>query len=108
MAYMMPVMWFFIGQNFASGFTLYWLGLNVFSTALRFWAMRSPSKIPAPPPETPATLAGYPLNCPNCHKQLSVAKGRCESCGAKVKKLAPTGNGKLPKGATVTSADNRK
>jgi YidC/Oxa1 family membrane protein insertase len=107
MSYMMPIMWFFIGQKFASAFTLYWLGLNIFSTAIRFWAMRAPSKIPAPPQETPATLAGYPLHCPHCDALLSVTKGKCESCGAKVKKIAPTGNGKLRSGATVSPADKK-
>jgi YidC/Oxa1 family membrane protein insertase len=105
MSYMMPVMWFFIGQRFASAFTLYWLGLNLFSTALRFWAMRTPSKIPAPPQETPATLAGYPLHCPNCNALLTVAKGKCEACGVKVKKLAPATNGKVKPGAAVAPRD---
>ena len=96
MSVMMPVMMFFIGQHFIAGFVLYWMGLNLFSTALRFWAMRQPSKIPAPPQETAATLAGYPLNCPNCKALLTVAKGsRCSSCGAKVKKVAPASNGKV-------------
>ena len=106
MSYMMPVMMFFIGQNFVSAFTLYWLGLNIFSTALRFWAMRTPSKIPAPPQETDATRAGYPLHCPKCDALLTVTKGRCDACNAKVKKLGPAGNGKVQPPATVTRADN--
>lgn len=106
MSYMMPVMWFFIGQRFASAFTLYWLGLNLFSTALRFWAMRTPSKIPAPPQETAATLAGYPLHCPNCNALLTVAKGKCAGCGAKVKKNPePASNGKVKPGAAVAPRD---
>jgi len=106
MSYMMPVMWFFIGQNFASGFTLYWLSLNLFSTTLRIFAMRMPTRIPAPPQETPATLAGYPLHCPHCKALLSIVKGsKCASCGARVKKIAPASNGKLASGAAVTPAD---
>jgi YidC/Oxa1 family membrane protein insertase len=103
MSYMMPVMMFFIGQHFIAGFVLYWLGLNIFSTALRFWAMRAPSKIPALPQETAATQAGYPLHCPNCKALLTIVKGsRCEACNTKVKKVAPASNGKLASGATVT------
>jgi len=107
MSYMMPVLWFFIGQRFASAFTLYWLGLNLFSTTLRFWVMRAPSRIPAPPQETAATLAGYPLNCPNCKALLSVVKGgKCAACGAKVKKVTAASNGKVASSATVTRADS--
>jgi YidC/Oxa1 family membrane protein insertase len=103
MSYVMPVMMFFIGQKLIAGFVIYWLGLNIFSTALRFWAMRQPSKVPALPQETPATLAGYPLHCPNCKSLLTIAKGsRCESCGAKVKKVAPATNGKVKSGAAAT------
>lgn len=102
MSYMMPVMMLFIGQRFISGFVLYWLGLNVFTTALRFFAMRAPTKIPAPPQETAATLAGYPLHCPNCKELLTIQKGsRCAACGAKVKKVAPASNGQV---AASTSA----
>jgi YidC/Oxa1 family membrane protein insertase len=105
MSYLMPVMWFFIGQKFASAFTLYWLGLNLFSTTLRFAVMRAP-KIPAPPQETAATLAGYPLHCPNCKALLTVGKGgKCAACGAKVKKVAPGSNGKVASSTTVTPAD---
>src|SRR5579863_4920041 len=96
MSYMMPVLWFFIGQRFASAFTLYWLTLNLCSTTLRLYVMRAPSKIPAPPQETAATLAGYPLNCPSCKALLTVGKGsKCAACGAKVKKVAPASNGKV-------------
>lgn len=103
MGMLMPVMMFFIGQKFIAGFVLYWLGLNIFSTILRFWAMRAPSKIPAPPQETAATLAGYPLHCPNCKALLTVVKGsRCEACGTKVKKVAPASNGKAASGTTLT------
>ena len=103
MSYMMPVMMFFIGQHFISGFVLYWLGLNIFSTTLRFFAMRAPSRIPAPPQETAATQAGYPLHCPNCKALLTIAKSsRCSACGVKVKKVAPATNGKLASGTAVT------
>lgn len=96
MSYLMPVMMLFIGQKFISGFVLYWLGLNVFTTVIRFFAMRAPTKIPAPPQETAATRAGYPLNCPNCKELLTIQKGsRCAACGAKVKKVAPAANGSL-------------
>jgi YidC/Oxa1 family membrane protein insertase len=106
MSYLMPVMWFFIGQNFPSGFTLYWLSLNAFSTTIRLLAMRAPSRIPAPPKETPATLAGYPLHCPKCDALLAVVKGsKCASCGVKVKKLASAGNGQLQSGASVAPVD---
>jgi YidC/Oxa1 family membrane protein insertase len=106
MGYMMPIMWFFIGQKFKAGFILYWLSLNVFSTALRLWSMRAPSRIPAPPQETPATLAGYPLHCPHCNALLSVVKGnKCEACGARVKKLAPAQNGKVQRTSPATRAD---
>jgi YidC/Oxa1 family membrane protein insertase len=108
MSYMMPILWFFIGQRFASAFTLYWLGLNLFSTTLRFYVMRAPSKIPAPPQETAATLAGYPLHCPNCKALLTVGKGgKCTACGVKVKKVAPASNGKVAPGTAVTPADNK-
>ncbi len=105
MGYMMPVMMFFVGQHFISGFVLYWLGLNIFSTALRFWAMRQPSKIPAPPQETAATLAGYPLHCPSCKELLVIRKGsKCASCGAKVKRVAPAANGKVAASTTAPPA----
>jgi len=96
MSYMMPVLMLVISQRFISGFVLYWLGFNIFSTTIRYFVMRTPTKIPAPPQETPATLAGYPLNCPNCKEQLTIQKGsRCAACGAKVKKVAPASNGQM-------------
>jgi YidC/Oxa1 family membrane protein insertase len=108
MSYMMPVMMFFVGQHFIAGFVLYWLGLNIFSTALRFWAMRRPSKIPAPPQETAATLAGYPLHCPTCKELLTIRKGsKCAACGAKVKRVAPAANGKVASSAAVTPPANK-
>ena len=101
MSYLMPVMMLFIGQKFISGFVLYWLGLNIFTTAIRFIAMRSPTKIPAPPQETDATRAGYPLHCPNCKELLTIQKGsRCAACGAKVKKVAPAANGQVAASAS--------
>jgi len=102
MSYMMPVLMLVISQKFISGFVLYWLGFNIFSTAIRYFAMRTPTKIPAPPQETAATLAGYPLHCPNCKELLTIQKGsRCAACGAKVKKVAPAANGQI---ASSTSA----
>ena len=107
MGYLMPIMMFFIGQKFIAGFVLYWLGLNLFSTALRFWAMRRPSRIPAPPQETDATRAGYPLHCPTCKELLTIRKGsRCAACGAKVKRVAPAPNGKVAPSTTVTPPAN--
>ena len=108
MGYFMPVMMFFVGQKFIAGFVLYWLGLNIFSTALRFWALRQPSRIPAPPQETAATLAGYPLHCPSCKELLVIRKGsKCAACGAKVKRVAPAPNGKVATGTTVTPPANK-
>lgn len=96
MSYMMPVLMLVISQRFISGFVLYWLGFNIFSTIIRYFVMRTPTKIPAPPQETPATLAGYPLNCPNCKELLTIQKGsRCAACGTKVKKVAPASNGQM-------------
>lgn len=107
MGRLMPLLWFFIGQNFKAAFLLYWLGLNIFSTLLRFWAMRAPSRIPAPPIETAATRAGYPLHCPNCDAVLEIGKGsKCKACGVKVKRIAPAANGRAASGAVVTPADN--
>jgi len=103
MSYMMPVMMLFVGQHFISGFVLYWLGLNILSTTLRTIAMRQPSRIPAPPQETAATLAGYPLHCPNCKELLTIQKGsRCAACAAKVKKVAPAANGSLAPSAPAS------
>ena len=106
MGYIMPVMMFFIGQKFIAGFVLYWLGLNICSTALRFWVMRRPSKIPAPPQETDATRAGYPLHCPSCKELLTIRKGsKCAACGTKVKRVAAAANGKVAT-TTVTPPAN--
>lgn len=96
MSYMMPVLMLVISQRFISGFVLYWLGFNIFSTIIRYFVMRTPTKIPAPPQETPATLAGYPLHCPNCKELLTIQKGsRCAACGTKVKKVGPASNGQM-------------
>ena len=95
-AIFMPALLFFLGWRYQwmSAFVLYWFGFNVLSMAQQWWIMRGPSRIPAPPQDTPATLAGYPRNCPNCSQLLVVAKGsKCEACGVKVKKLAPQPNG---------------
>jgi YidC/Oxa1 family membrane protein insertase len=95
-AFIMPAMIFFLASrlHWSSAFILYWLSFNVISMAERFWVMRMPSRIPKPPQETPATLAGYPHDCPNCNAQLVVVKGsKCEACGAKVRKLTPSENG---------------
>lgn len=90
----MPVALFFILRNYPSAFVLYWLGFNVISMAQQYLVMRTPSRISAPPAETPATLAGYPLDCPSCNERLVIVKGsKCEKCGAKVRKIQPSGNG---------------
>lgn len=93
---LMPVMFFGLGliYKWSSAFVLYWLGFNLVSMVQQWVIMRAPSRISAPPAETPATLAGYPLECPSCHQQLVVVKGsKCEKCGAKVRKLVRPGNG---------------
>lgn len=95
-ALLMPVMLFVLGglYHWSAAFVLYWFGFNVISMAERWYVMRLPSRIPKPVEETPATLAGYPRDCPHCHRLLTVVKGsKCEHCGTKVKKLAPSGNG---------------
>lgn len=95
-AFIMPAMIFFLASrlHWSSAFILYWLSFNVLSMAERFWVMKMPSRIPKPPEDTPATLAGYPHDCPQCKAQLVVAKGsKCEACGAKVRKLQPSDNG---------------
>ena len=93
-ALMMPVVLFFIGQGWSSAFVLYWLGFNLISMLQQWLIMRAPSRIGQPPAETPATLAGYPLDCPSCNERLVIVKGsKCEKCGAKVRKLAPGANG---------------
>ncbi|HME82388.1 MAG TPA: YidC/Oxa1 family membrane protein insertase [Candidatus Eremiobacteraceae bacterium] len=90
----MPVALFFFLRGYPSAFILYWLGFNVISMTQQWIIMRSPSRIGAPPAETPATLAGYPLDCPSCNERLVVVKGsKCEKCGAKVRKVQPSGNG---------------
>lgn len=93
-ALIMPVALFFFLRTYPSAFVLYWLGFNVISMAQQYLVMRAPSRIAAPPAETPATLAGYPLDCPSCNERLVVVKGsKCEKCGAKVRKIQPSGNG---------------
>jgi hypothetical protein len=68
--------------------------------------MRTPSRIAALPAETPATLAGYPLDCPSCNERLVVVKGsKCEKCGAKVRKLQPSGNGAANAPAALKQSD---
>jgi YidC/Oxa1 family membrane protein insertase len=90
----MPVALFFFLRGYPSAFILYWLGFNVISMTQQWIIMRAPSRIGAPPAETPATLAGYPLDCPSCNERLVVIKGsKCEKCGAKVRKVQPSGNG---------------
>ncbi len=102
---LMPVMFFFIGQNWASGFILYWLSYNVLQMLHQWVVMRAPSRIPSPPAETPATLAGYPLDCPSCNERLVVLKGsKCEKCGAKVRKIVPASNGAVTAAAASAGA----
>jgi len=98
----MPIMFFGIGlfSKWHSGFVLYWLGFLVVSLIQQYFIMRAPSRIAAPPAETPATLAGYPLDCPSCNERLVVVKGsKCEKCGAKVRKLRPSDNGAVERTA---------
>src|SRR5215469_1213077 len=93
-ALIMPIALFFFLRGYPSAFVLYWLGFNVISMLQQWIVMRTPSRIAAPPAETPATLAGYPLDCPSCGERLVVVKGsKCEKCGAKVRKVQPSGNG---------------
>ena len=90
----MPVVFYFIFAKFPSAFILYWISFNVLSMLERYYVMKLPSRIPKPPEDTPATLAGYPRECPQCKELLTVAKGsKCERCGAKVRKLGPSDNG---------------
>jgi YidC/Oxa1 family membrane protein insertase len=106
-AIIMPVLilWFAYKMHWPSAFILYWLSFNVISMVERFWMMRLPSRIPKPPEETPATLAGYPHDCPSCNAQLVVVKGsKCEACGAKVRKLAPSDNGARSQAGTPAQA----
>jgi YidC/Oxa1 family membrane protein insertase len=93
-AFIMPIALFFFLKNYPSAFVLYWLFFNVVSMIQQVIVMRAPSRIAAPPAETPATLAGYPLDCPSCGERLVIVKGsKCEKCGAKVRKIQPSGNG---------------
>ncbi|MDQ6768030.1 MAG: YidC/Oxa1 family membrane protein insertase [Candidatus Eremiobacteraeota bacterium] len=95
-ALMMPAMLYFLGSlyHWSSAFVLYWFAFNVLSMVERVYVMKLPSRIPKPPEETPATLAGYPRDCPNCKQLLTVVKGsKCEHCGTKVRKLSPSDNG---------------
>jgi len=95
-ALMMPVMLYFLGSlyHWSSAFVLYWLSFNVLSMLERLYVMKMPSRIPKPAEETPATIAGYPRDCPNCKQLLTVVKGsKCENCGAKVRKVSPSDNG---------------
>lgn len=92
---LMPVMLLFLGHQFhwSAAFVLYWFGFNIISMAERWYIMRMPTRIPKIPEDTAATLAGYPRDCPQCHKQLTVVKGsKCEQCGAKVRRLPPADN----------------
>lgn len=107
-ALLMPVIFLFIGKGWSAAFVLYWLGFNVLSIVQQWYVMRLPSRIPAPPIETPATLAGYPADCPECKRPLSVIKGKCEACGVKVRKInPPIGNGVLTSNATAGAAMSR-
>jgi len=106
----MPFMLFGLGliYKWSSGFILYWLGFNLVSMAQQWLMNRTPSRIAAPV-DTPATLAGYPLDCPSCGERLVVVKGsKCEKCRAKVRKLRPElrsgGNGTPNAAAIATSA----
>ena len=102
----MPVALFFFLRGYPSGFVLYWLGFNVISMVQQWIVMRTPSRIAALPAETPATLAGYPLDCPSCNERLVVVKGsKCEKCGAKVRKLQPSGNGAANAPAALKQSD---
>lgn len=106
-ALIMPLVLLYFGIKFKwmAAFVLYWFGFNVLSMAQQWYVMRKPSRIPAMQQDTPATLAGYPRNCPSCNKLLVVVKGsRCEACGVKVKKAAPTGDGLIPARASGSGA----
>jgi len=95
-ALMMPAMLYFLGSlyHWSSAFVLYWFSFNVLSMLERVYVMKLPSRIPKPAEDTPATLAGYPRDCPQCKQLLTVVKGsKCENCGAKVRKLGPSDNG---------------
>lgn len=95
-AFIMPLMLFFLGHlyHWSAAFVLYWFSFNVLSMLERVYVMKMPSRIPKPVEETPATLAGYPRDCPHCKQLLTVVKGsKCENCGAKVRKVKPSDNG---------------
>jgi YidC/Oxa1 family membrane protein insertase len=101
----MPVVFYFIFAKFSSAFILYWISYNVLSMLERVYVMKMPSRIPKPPEDTPATLAGYPRDCPQCKQLLTVVKGsKCESCGAKVRKLSPSDNGARKQQADAAKA----
>jgi len=105
----MPVALFFFGQSWSSAFVLYWLGFNLVSMVQQYLIMRTPSRIGQLPAETPATLAGYPLDCPSCGERLVVVKGsKCEKCRAKVRKLQPGGNGATNIAAVASTLANGK
>jgi YidC/Oxa1 family membrane protein insertase len=107
----MPFMLFGLGiiYKWHSGFVLYWLGFNLVSMAQQWLMARSPSRIAQLPAETPATLAGYPLDCPSCGERLVVVKGsKCEKCRAKVRKLQPGGNGAANMPAVASATANGK
>lgn len=108
-AFAMPAMLFFLGHlyHWSAAFVLYWFSFNVISMAERVYVMKLPSRIPKPVEETPATLAGYPRDCPQCKQLLTVVKGsKCENCGAKVRKLKPSDNGARPGQTSVALADD--
>lgn len=110
-ALIMPVVLFFFLGGYPSAFVLYWFGFNVISMAQQWLIMRAPSRIAQPPAETPATLAGYPLDCPSCSERLVVVKGsKCEKCGAKVRKLQmkPNGAADAPAASGVEASANGK
>lgn len=107
-ALIMPAMLYFLGSSYhwSAAFVLYWFGFNVLSMLERWYVMRLPSRIPKPLEETPATLAGYPRECPQCKQLLTVVKGsKCENCGAKVRKLGPSDNGARQKQASAALSD---
>lgn len=104
-SFMMPVMLLFLGHlyHWSAAFVLYWLGFNVISMAERWYIMRLPSRIPKLQEETPATLAGYPRECPQCQQLLTVVKGsKCENCGTKVRRLQPADIGAQARAAATS------
>ncbi|MDQ6823845.1 MAG: YidC/Oxa1 family membrane protein insertase [Candidatus Eremiobacteraeota bacterium] len=106
-SFMMPIMLLFLGHlyHWSAAFVLYWFGFNVISMAERWYVMRMPSRIPKLAEDTPATLAGYPRECPQCNQLLTVVKGsKCESCGAKVRRLPAADNGAQNAGAQPNGA----